>query len=267
MSETRNALVTGGTRGLGLAIAWRLASQGWQTTVLGLDPGRLEKVHAMAEAEALDIRPRAVDVTSEDEVRSLFTDMTSEEPLHLCVNNAGRNLSQLLVRKPSGDGRGDSDGLLTHSMEQWDSTIQLCLTGVFLVGREAAASMIRHRVPGAIVNISSGLACGAYGQSAYTAAKAGVEALTRTWSYELGQYGIRVSAIAPGVMEGEALREKSAKFPRHAHYMEQLKRFVPLGRWSAEEEIADAVCFAAEHPYTTGSVLRVDGGGPPGWVP
>lgn len=267
MSEPRNALVTGGTRGLGLAIARRLASQGWRTTVLGLDPERLEKVRAMAAAEGLDIRPRAVDVTSEEEVRRLFADMASDGPLHLCVNNAGRNLSQLLVREPRKGKGGESRGLLTHSTEKWHSTIQLCLTGVFLVGREAAASMIRHGVPGAIVNVSSGLACGAYGQSAYTAAKAGVEALTRTWSYELGQYGIRVSAVAPGVMEGEALREKSANYPRHAHYMEQLKRFVPLGRWSAEEEIADAVCFAAEHPYITGSVLRVDGGGPPGWVP
>ncbi|MFD9858039.1 SDR family NAD(P)-dependent oxidoreductase [Streptomyces alboflavus] len=264
MSDSRNALVTGGTRGLGLAVGRMLAERGWRTTVLGLDPGRLEKVRAMAEAEGLDLRAVRADVTSEESVREVFAELTADQPLHLCVNNAGRNLSRLLLRKPRDESAAE---LLTHPLGDWEKTLRLCLTGVFLVGREAAASMVRHQVAGAIVNVSSGLAAGAYGQSAYTAAKAGVEALTRTWSYELGPYGIRVAAVAPGVMDGEALREKSTAFPRHAHYMDGLKRFVPLGRWGAEEEIADAVCFAAENPYVTGSVIRVDGGGPPGWVP
>ncbi|MCW8100308.1 SDR family oxidoreductase [Streptomyces tauricus] len=264
MSESRNALVTGGTRGLGLTVARRLAAEGWHTTVIGLDEGRLEKVQAMAEAECLELRAIRADVTSEESVRELFAGLTATRPLHLCVNNAGGNLSRLLVKKRRGR---QSDELVTHPLEEWERTVRLCLTGVFLVGREAAAAMIRHEVPGAIVNVSSGLAVGAYGQSAYTAAKAGVEALTRTWSYELGQYGIRVSAVAPGVMDGEALREKTSSFPRHARYMEGLQRFVPLGRWGMEEEIADAVCFAAESPYLTGSVIRIDGGGPPGWVP
>ncbi|MDT0392070.1 SDR family NAD(P)-dependent oxidoreductase [Streptomyces sp. DSM 41921] len=263
MSEARNALVTGGTRGLGLAVARRLAAEGWSTTVFGLDQGRLEKVRAMARSEGLDLHAVRADVTSEESVRQAVADLTRTRPLHLCVNNAGRNLSRLLLRTPR-DGGGE---LLTHPLDDWERTLRLCLTGVFLVGREAAASMVRHEVPGVIVNVSSGLACGAYGQSAYTAAKAGVEALTRTWSYELGPYGIRVVAVAPGVMDGEALREKSTAFPRHARYMEGLKRFVPLGRWAAEDEIADAVCFAADNPYLTGSVIRIDGGGPPGWVP
>ncbi|MFI9168022.1 SDR family NAD(P)-dependent oxidoreductase [Streptomyces lincolnensis] len=264
MSDSRNALVTGGTRGLGLAVARRLATEGWHTTVLGLDPGRLEKVRAMAEAEQLPLRAIRADVTSEESVREVFAEVTETGPLHLCVNNAGRNLSRLLLRRPRQDTGG---GLLTHSLEDWERTVRLCLTGVFLVGREAAAGMVRQGVAGTIVNVSSGLAAGAYGQSAYTAAKAGVEALTRTWSYELGVYGIRVVAVAPGVMDGEALREKSTALPKHARYMEGLKRFVPLGRWGTEEEVADAVCFAAENPYVTGSVIRVDGGGPPGWVP
>ncbi|NEA97771.1 SDR family NAD(P)-dependent oxidoreductase [Streptomyces sp. SID13726] len=263
MSESRNALVTGGTRGLGLAVARRLAAEGWHTTVLGLDPGRLDKVRAMAAAEELPLHAVRADVTSEESVRAVFAELTGSRPLHLCVNNAGRNLSRLLLRAPRADG-GE---LLTHPLDEWERTLRLCLTGVFLVGREAAAAMVRHGVGGTIVNVSSGLAAGAYGQSAYTAAKAGVEALTRTWSYELGGHGIRVVAVAPGVMDGEALREKSTALPRHARYMDGLKRFVPLGRWGAEEEVADAVCFAARNPYVTGSVIRVDGGGPPGWVP
>ncbi|MEC4019144.1 SDR family NAD(P)-dependent oxidoreductase [Streptomyces sp. H27-D2] len=268
MSEVRNAIVTGGSRGLGLAVARRLARDGWRTTVAGRDPESLRRAKEEAEAEQLELRTVQADVTSEDSVRELFAKVTATEPLHLCVNNAGRNLSRLLVRAARpGSAAAEPDGVLRHSLEDWENTVRLCLTGVFLAGREAAAAMIRHQVPGAIVNVSSGLAGGAYGQSAYTAAKAGVEALTRTWSYELGEYGIRVVGVAPGVMDGQALHDKLARHPEHARYMERLKSTIPLGRWAQEDEIADAVCFAAENRYLTGSVIRIDGGGPPGWVP
>lgn len=108
------------------------------------------------------------------------------------------------------------------------------LTGTFLVGRHAAQAMLTAGTPGAIVNISSTVRHGAYGQSAYCAAKSGVEALTRTWATELGEYGIRVSAVAPGVIDGEALRRRSAANERHAAYMSDLRRHVPLRRWCDE---------------------------------
>lgn len=269
-TETRNALVTGGSRGLGLAIALRLAREGWRTTVVGRSVDRLDRAREVALDAGVELRTMRVDVTGEAEVRALFDRLTATEPLHLCVNNAGRNLSRLLVRPGSrarGRPDGEHDGIVRHSLQDWEATLRLCLTSVFLTGREAAAAMIRHGVPGTIVNISSTVRRGAYGQSAYTAAKSGVEALTRTWAYELAQYGIRVVAVAPGVIDGEALRQKLAADPRHAAYMERLQRTVPLGRWAAEDEIAQAVCFAAENTYLTGATVEVDGGGLPGRVP
>ncbi|CAO0831500.1 hypothetical protein SMICM17S_12506 [Streptomyces microflavus] len=93
-----------------------------------------------------------------------------------------------------------------------------------------------------------------------------MEALTRTWAVELGEYGIRVSAVAPGVIDGEALRRRSAASERHAAYMADLRRHVPLRRWCDERDVAEAVAFAADNPSVTGTVLEVDGGGLPARV-
>ncbi|MFD3330833.1 SDR family NAD(P)-dependent oxidoreductase [Streptomyces sp. NPDC058701] len=263
VKERGNALVTGGSRGLGLALAKNLSKNGWRTTIASRDPAELARAGANASDEGIDLRTAQVDVTSEQSVCDLFDRLAEDGPVELCVNNAGKNLSQLLVRPISGGAGTDSEAeeAVRHSLEAWDEIIRLCLTGVFLVGREAAASMIRSGVPGVIVNITSAVRGGAYGQSAYTASKAGVVALTRTWAYELSRYGIRVAAVSPGVIDGEALRAKVASDPAHARYMERLRETVPLGRWALESEIADAVRFVADNGYISGSVLDIDGGG------
>jgi 3-oxoacyl-[acyl-carrier protein] reductase len=240
--------VTGGSRGIGLAIARRLAGAGWQTTIAARTASDLDR----ACAGTPGLQAVQADVTCEEAVRALFRG----EPFDLCVNNAGANRTHQLV-KPG------QDGLRPHPLSTWENTIRLCLTAVFLVGREAATAMLRAGRAGTIVNISSAARHGGFGQSAYSAAKAGVDALTRTWAVELGEHGIRVVGVAPGVVDGSALRKRISDNPRHADYMSRLQEHVPLRRWCTEEDIADAVVFAARNPSLTGTVLEVDGGGLP----
>lgn len=255
------AVVTGASRGIGLAVAGRLAEAGWRTAAVARDPARLDAAVADAAARGLRLEPCPADVTSEQSVARLFTRLRDLGPVQVCVNCAGVNLSMPLIGAEPGAAPGGEP--VGHPLAEWERIIRLCLTGVFLVGRQAAAAMVAGAVPGVIVNISSAARRGARGQSAYTAAKSGVDALTRTWSLELARHGIRVVGVAPGVVDGAALREKTAADPRHAARMERLRTRVPLRRWAREDEVADAVCFAVANDYVTGTVLEVHGGGIP----
>ncbi|MET8708709.1 SDR family NAD(P)-dependent oxidoreductase [Streptomyces californicus] len=259
------ALVTGGSRGLGSAIARHLAGAGWHTVICGRDPDSLDAAVKAAADDGIALHAVRADVTDEESVAGIFDHLAVEAPpLGLCVNNAGNNFSRRLV---SVRERPDGPPLLSpHPLEDFERVVTSLLTGTFLVGRHAAQAMLAAGTPGAIVNISSTVRRGAYGQSAYCAAKSGVEALTRTWATELGEYGIRVSAVAPGVVDGEALRRRSAASERHAAYMADLRRHVPLRRWCDERDVAEAVAFAADNPSVTGTVLEVDAGGLPARV-
>ena len=256
------SLVTGGGRGLGLALARHLAAKGHHTVIAGRDPDRLAEAVGAARADGLELHAITCDVTDGADVDRLFAELAAQHPpLGLCVNNAGGNSSHLLVGV-----RQDTSGariLRPYPVPQWEATIRLCLTGVFLVGRRAAAAMIAAGAGGVIVNISSATSAGAYGQSAYAAAKAGVESLTRTWAVELGEYGIRVVAVAPGVIDGDALRRRCEASPRHDTYMSRLRRQTPLGRWCAEQDVVTAVALAVDNPSMTGTVVEVHAGGIP----
>ncbi|MGI5440559.1 SDR family NAD(P)-dependent oxidoreductase [Streptomyces shenzhenensis] len=259
------ALVTGGSRGLGAAIARRLASVGWHTVICGRDPESLDAGVKTAADDGLVLHAARADVTDERSVGALFARLAEDSPpLGLCVNNAGNNFSRRLVSVK--EQPGGPPLLSPHPLEDFERVVTSLLTGTFLVGRHAAQAMLAAGTPGAIVNISSTVRHGAYGQSAYCAAKSGVEALTRTWAAELGEHGIRVSAVAPGVIDGEALRRRSAASERHAAYMAELQRHVPLRRWCDEQDVAEAVAFAADNPSVTGAVLEVDAGGLPARV-
>ncbi|MEU2095132.1 SDR family NAD(P)-dependent oxidoreductase [Streptomyces globisporus] len=259
------ALVTGGSRGLGSAIARHLASMGWHTVICGRDPDSLDTAVKAAADDGTALHAVRADVTDEGSVAELFERLAEDAPpLGLCVNNAGNNFSRRLV---SVKERPDGPPVLSpHPLEDFERVVTSLLTGTFLVGRHAAQAMLAAGTPGAIVNISSTVRRGAYGQSAYCAAKSGVEALTRTWAIELGEYGIRVSAVAPGVVDGETLRRRSEASERHAAYMADLRRHVPLRRWCDEKDVAEAVAFAADNPSVTGTVLEIDAGGLPARV-
>jgi len=144
----------------------------------------------------------------------------------------------------------------TMPLTQWQAVIDVNLTGVFLCGREAAARMIALGNGGVIINISSVSKDGNFGQTNYSAAKAGVMAMADTWAKELARYGIRAATIAPGFAATDIL---SAMRPE---VLDKVTAPVPLKRLGRPEEIAQAAVFFAsdESSYCTGASLVVDGG-------
>ncbi len=247
--ENNTFVITGAAQGLGAAIALRLARAGAKLALLDLNAERLDQTLADCKQAGGDGYAFTCDVADETSVRRCFVSV--EEHLGLIaglVNNAGILRDGMLVKVKDGE---IVDRL---SLEQWQQVIDVNLTGVFLCGREAAASMIRNRKGGVIVNLSSISRAGNTGQSNYAAAKAGVAALSTTWARELARYGIRSIAIAPGVFETEMV----ASLKPEAH--ERITSAVPLQRTGEVEEMAHAVQFIIENDYYTGRILELDGG-------
>ena len=149
---------------------------------------------------------------------------------------------------------GDGAVVGRLSSEEWNEVIGVNLTGVFLCAREAAARMIEFAHGGVIVNISSVSRAGNTGQSNYSAAKAGVEALAVVWAKELARHGIRVASIAPGFTRTEILAAMRPEI------LEKLTAQVPLKRMGEPQEIAHAVRFIFENDFFTGRCLELDGG-------
>jgi 3-oxoacyl-[acyl-carrier protein] reductase len=147
---------------------------------------------------------------------------------------------------------GKISGML--SLADWQAVIDVNLTGVFLCGREAAKHMIDFGEGGCIVNVSSVSRHGNFGQSNYSAAKAGVAALTAVWSKELAKHGIRCNAIAPGFIRTEILSSMKPEL------LEKLTARIPAARLGTPEEIAHAIVFILENDYVNGRVIEVDGG-------
>lgn len=260
--EGQQALVVGGTQGIGAAIALALAEAGWSTIVAARGQRQRDRFAVHAAERGLPIRTLYADVTSAESVDQLFEWVCDQGELGVCVSAAGLNLSRPLLRPP----RGADDVWSAHDVDEWRDTIDLCLNGTFLVGRHAALAMARTRTEGVIIPITSCTWRGSWGQSAYAAAKAAVVSMTHSWALELGDYGIRVVAIAPGVVEGEALRDKMKQRPAHARFMERLRQQIPLGRFADPTEVAESALHAVRNPYLTGTVLEVAGGGFPGRV-
>jgi 3-oxoacyl-[acyl-carrier protein] reductase len=136
----------------------------------------------------------------------------------------------------------------------WRAVIDVNLTGVFLCGREAAERMIRAGNGGCIINISSLSRAGNFGQSNYSAAKAGVAALTVVWAKELARHGIRVNAIAPGFIKTEMVASMKQEI------LDKMAAGIPAGRLGEPDEIAATAEFIFANDYMNGRVLEIDGG-------
>ncbi|MCG6658983.1 SDR family oxidoreductase [Halomonas campisalis] len=241
--------ITGGARGLGLAMARHLGAQGARLALLDVDSGALDQAISTLHSEGIEARGFVVNVADEASVKQTFGDVAASlGPISGLVNNAGILRDALLVK--ARDGKVEK----TMSLAQWQQVIDVNLTGVFLCGREAAAQMIEAGHQGVIVNISSISRAGNMGQSNYAAAKAAVVSLTTTWARELARYGIRVGAVAPGFIETDmtaSMREDM---------LEKLTAGVPLKRLGGPEDIAASVAFIFENQYFTGRVIECDGG-------
>jgi len=241
--------ITGGGRGLGAAIAQRLASHGSKLALIDLDEQALEHCAAQCiEAGAPQVEIYKANVAKEREVEALFQQIADDfGALDGLVNNAGITRDALTLKYKDGQQ------VSRMSIEQWQSVIDVNLTGVFLCGREAAARMIEFESGGCIINISSISRAGNMGQVNYSAAKAGVEAMAVVWAKEFARFGIRAASIAPGFIGTEMVMAMKPEA------REKLTSGIPLRRIGEPDEIAQTVQFILENDYLSGRCIDVDG--------
>jgi 3-oxoacyl-[acyl-carrier protein] reductase len=227
----RSVLVTGGSRGIGLATARSFSASGDRVAVTYRSSG--------APSGLFGVR---CDVTNADDVEAAFAKVEAEHgPVEVLVANAGITRDTLLLRMTDDD---------------WDAVLDTNLTGAYRVARRAARSMLRARA-GRMIFISSvvGLSGGA-GQANYAASKAGLVGFARSVAREFGSRGITANVVAPGFVDTDLTAVLSEE--RRAEILAQ----VPLGRYATAEDIAGVVRFLAsdEAAYITGAVIPVDGG-------
>ena len=237
------ALVTGGTRGIGRAIAARLASVGARVGIVGTDAGRTESAAAEISSQyGVQVRAYACDVANTKGAEQVVSSVVEDfGRLDILVNNAGITRDNLLMRMQEAD---------------WDAVLATNLKGIFNFCKPASRFMLKARC-GRIINISSVVALlGNAGQSNYAAAKAGIIGFSKSLARELASRNVTVNVIAPGFID----TEMTAALPESART--ELQTRIPLGRIGSTDDIAAAVEFLASPAaaYITGQVLCVDGG-------
>jgi 3-oxoacyl-[acyl-carrier protein] reductase len=240
-------VITGAARGLGAAMAKRLAGRGAKLALVDLDADSIADTVAACEGAAA-VKAYGANVADEAQVVALFEQIVDDlGGLDGLVNNAGITRDALLVKYKDGEV------VSKMSLEQWQMVIDVNLTGVFLCGREAAEHMIKTGSKGVIVNISSISRHGNMGQTNYSATKAGVQSMAVVWAKELARYGIRAASVAPGFINTEMV---AAMKPEAR---EKLTSAIPLKRMGEPDEIAKAVEYIFDNDYVSGTVLEVDG--------
>ncbi len=242
------ALITGGSNGIGKATAAKFVAEGAFVSIADMDDAHGSKT-------ALELGPNCsyqhVDVRKSSDIDLWVKSvLATYGQIDILVNNAGIMRDQIMV-KIKEDGT-----VIKLSEEEFERVIDINLKGVFLCAEAVAEVMIRQK-SGVILNASSIVGLdGNFGQTNYVASKAGVVGMTKVWARELGKYGIRVNAIAPGYI----LTDMLAQVP--ADVLDKMAGKVPLRRLGKPKDIANVYCFLAsdEAAYISGDVIRVDGG-------
>jgi 3-oxoacyl-[acyl-carrier protein] reductase len=244
----RVAIVTGAAQGIGAATAIRLAADGNAVAVLDLDADSCSATVEKIVADGGQGLAVGADVSDAQAVESAVQRVAGElGPPVILVNNAGVTRDNLLFKMTNSD---------------WDTVMSVHLRGSFLMTRAAQAFMTHARW-GRIVNMSSVSALGNRGQANYSAAKAGLQGLTRTLAIELGRFGVTVNAIAPGFIATEMTKSTAA---RTGVPWEEFKQrgaaSIPVGRVGEPEDIAAVASFLAgeESGFVSGQVIYVAGG-------
>ena len=240
MGEQKIAVVTGGSRGIGRAIAVELAAHGYQIVITykSNDEAAAETLRLIREAggsgEAVKF-----DVGNAAEAEGAVNDLVGRlERIDVLVNNAGVTADGLFLMMPRRD---------------WDAVIDTTLHGFYNMTKPVLRKMLRRK-SGAIVSLSSVSALvGNRGQANYAAAKAGLIAASRVLSSEVARLGIRVNVVAPGLVDTEMIRDAP---------LENIKQMIPMGRIGRPEEVAKVVRFLCsdDASYITGQVISVNGG-------
>lgn len=243
-------VVTGAGRGLGRGIATAFAKRGTHVAVVDLNAEDGQTTVDLCAEAGTEAKYYRCDVSNEAAVIQMFDHVVRDfGRLHGLVNNAGIARDALLVKAK------DKKVVNKMSLDQWQSVIDVNLTGVFLCGREAATHMIETGAEeGVIVNISSVARAGSYGLSNYSAAKSGVATLSEVWAKELAKYNIRTGSVAPGIIDTDLL---AATQPAAR---ERWISGIPLKRLGQAHHIAESVLFIFENDYFTGRCIDTDGG-------
>jgi 3-oxoacyl-[acyl-carrier protein] reductase len=239
--EGKNALVTGGARGIGAATAERLASEGARVVVADFDEAAAQETASRIGGGAVAVR---CDVTERDEVEAAVEAAGGVDILVTCAGIIRDNL------------------LFKMSDDDWDAVIDTHLKGTFYAVRAAQKDMT-ERKSGKIVTVSSTSALGNRGQTNYSAAKAGMQGMTKTWAIELGPFGVNVNCVAPGFV-ATAMTQQTAErvgvdfedFQKYAAEQTALKR---IGQ---PEDIAGVIAFlcSEDAAYVSGQVIYIRGG-------
>jgi 3-oxoacyl-[acyl-carrier protein] reductase len=229
--------VTGGGSGIGRGVATRFAQDGARVAILDANPDAAKQV-----ADELGGEAHVLDVSDPDAVAGVFEQLG---PLQGLVNCAGV---------------ADVVSLTTMTFEAWRRVVSIHLDGTFLCLQAAARNMLRNEVAGTIVNTASvNASFGHRGLGAYSAAKAGIAMLTKIAALELAQAGIRVNAIAPGIV----VTGMTAEVVQDPGFVKLWTDAIPLGRLGQPDDIADVVLFLSnpQSRWVTGQIIATDGGG------
>lgn len=239
----KTAVVTGGSRGIGRAIALQLAANG-ANVVVNYTSNSEAALSVVREIEAMGVSGKAIkaDVSKGEEVENLVNEVLKTfGSIDILVNNAGINRDNLIIRMTE---------------QEFDDVINTNLKGAFICTKSVARVMIKQK-SGKIINVSSVVGIvGNAGQSNYAAAKAGLIGFTKSMAKELAKRGINVNAVAPGFIETDMTSKLSEKVK------EEFINNIPMQRTGKPEDIAKTVLFLASEysDYITGQVINIDGG-------
>jgi len=247
--QGKTIVITGAAQGLGQKMAQMIASHGAKLALVDLDHVKLQDTVRLCSAAGNKVKDYPADVTDESAVDALFNKVHKDfGSVDGVINNAGVTSDGLLVKAQNGKV------LRKMSIDDFHKVIAVDLRGVFLCGREAAVHMIEGGRGGVIINISSISRAGNVGQTNYSAAKAGVAAMTVTWAKELVRYKIRAAGIAPGFCNTRMVANIPPKI------LDRITSAIPLRRLADPEEIGRTALFILQNDYCTGRILEIDGG-------
>ncbi|MDC0602605.1 SDR family oxidoreductase [Aliiglaciecola sp.] len=242
-------VITGAAQGLGLAMANTFAKAGANIALIDMQEDAVKQAAKEISELGVNAIGYALNVTDEEQVESTFNQIVSDfGKINGLINSAGIMRDGMLLKVKDGKVVGKM------SKQQFQSVLDVNVTGTFLCGREAAAKMIETQSEGVIINVSSVSRGGNMGQTNYSASKSAVSTMTVSWGKELARFKIRTGCIAPGLVNTAMAAQMRP---------EMLERFlstVPAGRLAEVEELGHAAKFIFENDYFTGRTLELDGG-------
>ncbi|MBD1373330.1 SDR family oxidoreductase [Hazenella sp. IB182357] len=246
--KDRVAFITGGSRGIGKAIAQQFADEGARVALLDVNEAALSETKKQFQECGYEVYTQVADVTNGEQVEKMMDEVfQTYGSLDILVNNAGVIRDNLLYKMTD---------------EDWQTVMDVHLKGTFIASRAAQKYMIQNQY-GRIIMLSSTSALGNRGQANYATAKAGLQGLTKTLAIELGKYGITVNSVAPGFIETDMTKETAKRIGiSFDELVAASKSMIPVNRTGKPEDIAHAVTFFADESssFVNGQVLYVAGG-------